>query len=936
MVFGLFKFFWLALAVMFMACSGDLAESITILDMDAEQSSSSAVNVQDAPVQSIPFVGGPIMITEVDPLNLDYKDHEGDDDGWVELFNTSSDTVNLKGMALTNSLAEPQKFVFGDVSVPPASFMLVYMSGKNLPDYVAPHDSVNLVGTGCWAWTDAQADPPGESYANMFVGNKLCFSENGSRHFGATMRLGENQDLGWSSISAFVGTRGGSSGDVVDLSQTNEILVQAYITKGRAVSLRLVQTGLDDWKGYEMKLTGTGDSSTVYRVALPVGKDFPDLQNIYGTRLSPASTETDEVTFKAFSYIARNRGHEPHASFKAGKNGGSLYLMTATGEIADSAAYPAVPVGKSWSFGKVAAGGVEQGVFGFAAPSPYGFSEGYVVAERSPSLDSVNVVGELPPSGFYQQGFLFSFPADQFVRCTMDGAEPTENSPLVVDVNVTSTTVLRCASFVPGKMRGEILNRTYVMERAPSIPAVFITGDNGSFFDPDTGIYVLGPNAQSSEPHYGANYWLDKELPVFVELLETGVNMPAFAKNAGLKIFGNYSRQNKKKSVSITFREKYGDSHLKYPLFPAFPELKKFKVFILRNNGSNFNAEYIRDRLGSSVSEGLGVDYQRGRAVIVYYNGKYYGIHNIRERSTEHYFETHYGMNPDDIDLLKADNSSSAGSSMDYVALMNWLEDHTLENDEDYQYVTSQIDIDNYMNYMHTEIFINNRDWPANNLKKWRCNNPKTLWKWFIYDSDFGFGNSYSEFKNNIFEYVTEENGPSWPNGPEHTLLLRRLLTNPHFKTAFINRMSVLLSMNFESSRTLLRIEELMNEISLEIARDQSRWGHSKSGMSKELDKTKAFARNRPNDILSEMQEFFGLDAVYPVTLAVTGRGSIMVHNLKLDATPMTVNFFKGFPVLLTAVPDNGGIWAGWSDGVMDVSRVVVPGEISSVTAIFK
>ena len=100
--------------------------------------------------------------------------------------------------------------------------------------------------------------------------------------------------------------------------------------------------------------------------------------------------------------------------------------------------------------------------------------------------------------------------------------------------------------------------------------------------------------------------------------------------------------------------------------------MNKFKVFLLRNNGSNFGNDYIRDRLASSVSEGLGVDYQRGRFAVVYYNGEYYGIHSIRERSTEYYFETHYGMDPDEIDLLKADNFVSAGSAVDFVAMLNW------------------------------------------------------------------------------------------------------------------------------------------------------------------------------------------------------------------------------------------------------------------------
>jgi hypothetical protein len=419
--------------------------------------------------------------------------------------------------------------------------------------------------------------------------------------------------------------------------------------------------------------------------------------------------------------------------------------------------------------------------------------------------------------------------------------------------------------------------------------------------------------------------------------MEPGTKVPAFAHNAGLKIFGNYSRQNPKKSVAITFREKYGESRLKYTLFPDFPELKEFKVFLLRNNGSNFDNDYVRDRLASSISEGLGVDYQRGRFAVVYYNGEYFGIHSIRERSTEYYFETHYGIDPGAVDLIKADNSVSAGSSVDYEALIGWIEENDLDDDENYAYVSSRMDVDNYLNYMHTEIFADNRDWPANNMKKWRGTNPQTKWKWFLYDLDFGMGNEYSEYKDiNIFDFVTAEDGPGWPNGPEHTLLLRRLLENDGFKAAFINRMSVLLAMNFESGRVRKRLDAMMSEIEAEIPRDRKRWKLSASRMQKQLGLIETFIEERPAKVFSEMQEHFALGKAASVKLAAEGNGRILVHGLPLDAAALTVDFFEGFPVTLTAQPVDGGVFVGWDDGVETATRTVDPGKVGAVKALFK
>ena len=923
------KGFLAVCAALWTLCMTACSDNDSSSSKDPEQETP-ADSVIDADVK-LPFVGGPVMFTEVDPINIVYEDHEGGDAGWVELFNTSADTVDLSGLYLTDSKTEPFKWKFGNVKMAPNAFLLVFMSGKNYPDYVLPHDSLDMIGPGCWTWTDSQSDPPGYSYADPLPGQKKnCFKENGESRFGAVMRLGENEELGWSSIAVFVGTGSSDKDDVLDISAANEILMQAYITKDRKVSFRLTQPDIDDWKGYEMVLTGTGDSSTVYRMPLPTGTTFPDLQNIYGTRMSPEANESQEVTVKVFSYIARNRGHEPHAGFKIPQSGGRLYLVNADTAIVDSVAYPEMIVGKTWNFGTLADGTTG---FGFGEASPYGLVTQPVVQSRSPAVDTL---AEIPPSGFYAEPFVIALPEGANVRCEKGGLAPTAESAVATSLTVESTTTIRCAAFEAGKLPGEEMVRTYVLGEKHSLPVVFLTTDPNSLFDPDSGIYMEGNFAQSKQPHYGANYWLDKEVPVTVEFMEPGVNAPAFVKRAGLKIFGNYSRQNDKKSVAITFREKYGDKRLHYSLFPEFPELNKFKVFILRNNGSNFGNDYIRDRLASSISEGLGVDYQRGRFAVVYYNGEYYGIHSIRERSTEYYFETHYGLNPDNIDLLKADNSVSAGSAVDYVALMDWLELNSLENETNYAYVSSQIDVDNFINYMQTEMYANNRDWPGNNLKKWRNNNPKTPWKWFLYDMDFGMGNGYSEYTNNIFEFAAAEDGESWPNGPEYTLLFRSLLENPGFRTAFVNRMAVLLNMNFSSARVLARIESMMSEIESEIPRDQERWNLSASRMDRQLEDIKSFAKDRPEVVYDELREYFELGRPIALSLSVSGPGIIKVHGLKIDSYPLTVNFFEGLPVTLEAMPTDGGIWAGWSDGEMEQVRSVNPGEIDALTAVFK
>ena len=445
-----------------------------------------------------------------------------------------------------------------------------------------------------------------------------------------------------------------------------------------------------------------------------------------------------------------------------------------------------------------------------------------------------------------------------------------------------------------------------------------------------------GPNEIKTRQHYEANYWLDKELPIFIEFMETGSSFPNFAEYAGLKIFGNYSRINAKKSVAINFRKKYGCSQLNYTLFPEFSNLTFFKSFILRNNGENFKNDYIRDRLASSISEGLNVDYQRGRFVLVYYNNRYFGIHDMRERSNEHYFETHYNISPQNIDILKADNSVSAGSPTDYQKLFEWLKKNPLNNEKNYEYIATQIDINNFINYTLIEIYSNNRDWPGNNLKKWRTVNPKSQWKWFLYDLDWGFGSPNDQDGNNIFEFVTNDNGPNWPNGPRHTLLLRQLLENENFFAAFINRMVVLLHKNFDSSKVGKKIDHMMSEINDEIARDQKRWKLSSSRMDNQLAIIKKFAKDRPQTIYKELQDYFKLGELKPITISASGKGTVSIHDIELDSLPITIPFFKGIPINISAIPKADGAWNHWNDGDSKKTRTIYPETDLNLIAIFK
>ena len=170
----------------------------------------------------------------------------------------------------------------------------------------------------------------------------------------------------------------------------------------------------------------------------------------------------------------------------------------------------------------------------------------------------------------------------------------------------------------------------------------------------------------------------------------------------------------------------------------------------------------------------------------------------------------------------------------------------------------------------------------------------------------------------------------------EHTILMIRLLENTSFKNAFINRFCVLLATNFSADRLLKRINDLQSQVESEMARDQEFWGYNASSMSNNLATVKSFAQSRQATIREQMESYFTLSSPAEMTLSSQGSGTILVDGLQLDKSSMTVSFYRDVPVTLTAQANSGSTFTGWSDGVTDATRKVNPGEVTSITAVFR
>lgn len=535
------------------------------------------------------------------------------------------------------------------------------------------------------------------------------------------------------------------------------------------------------------------------------------------------------------------------------------------------------------------------------------------------------------------------------VKCTFDGSEPDSTTPAFTENKIIdTTTVVRCYEFANGEIKQK-QTETYFINESIGMPVVSISVDPMYVKD------YLDAEPCKPDPCFEAKFWEDVEYPTHVEYFAEGseAKEKGFEIDAGISIAGNYSRNQQKKSVSIVMRKKYQNGKLHYPLFETRPENNKFKAFILRNNGNRFVSDYIEDAMATSLLEGTNVDYQRSRQVIVFYNGQYRGIYDMREKLNEHFVETNYGINHNNVDFIKLngiDIDLKNGSSKEYEDLMETIKNENYsENEAAYKAIKEKIDINNFIEYMAAEIYYRNEDWPDNNVRAWKSSS--TSWRFIAFDTDIGFGlgRHISGFSNdeNIINWAVhggkKKNICDIDKGNKcFNLIFAKLIQNSTFKQAFINRAVYLYSSYINSKKVAERVNAIYNSIDAkQMTRDQkiyTRQSNTNSCGQKfdyKGDCLKSWSTTRDQSVRDDIRNYFNLGNDVPISIEIEGKG-----RLKLDGAYITQSntynweAFENNPIELEVECYAGAKFQTWENGSKSSKRTIYPKESTIYTAI--
>ena len=490
--------------------------------------------------------------------------------------------------------------------------------------------------------------------------------------------------------------------------------------------------------------------------------------------------------------------------------------------------------------------------------------------------------------------------------------------------------VLRCRAYNNDSAPSEIITRTFLENRNFNLPVISVSLDPKYLWDDAIGIYIKGTNGIPGRGIDSPLNWnQDWRRPMHIEFFETN-NQIAISQDAGIEIFANTSRHNPLKSLAFYAKDFYGKNKFEHSIFPD-RQAEYYRTFILRN-ASQGSDSYFRDAMKwDFVKDVIDIDIQAYRPAALYINGAYFGIMNIRDKLNEYYCETYYGADPDKVDLLKTPSAwPRAGDADHYHAMMDFIRTHDMSLSNNYEYIKTQMEVDEFINYELFMIWMANIDWPANNIKYWRPKTPDGKWRWMVYDTDISFwgsavGNTaypwHHTLKHTMYDIAGLPDDEVFHTSAAAAELLNALMENQQFKQQFCQHYTILLSSMFKPERINNIIDRLQNILSLEMPYHIKRWQglynpSSISTWNMAVQKLKDFATQRPKYCYQHLLEKFGWSTndLIDFKLAITNAniGNVRINNLPLSTNIYDGDIFKNFTFLIQARPADGYRFLGW------------------------
>lgn len=587
-----------------------------------------------------------------------------------------------------------------------------------------------------------------------------------------------------------------------------------------------------------------------------------------------------------------------HANFKLSADGEEVALYSPSLELVDSFSF--APQFVDISYGRVPDGGETLRFFMEPTPAASNTTQPYTGCANQPEIMKLG--------GFYDAPVTVEITQDLggVVRYTLDGSEPTANSAVYSEpINISKTTVLRTRIFEDGFIPGKTVTASYFIGEGfgnHNLPVVSIATDAENFWDSEKGIYV-----QDFKPEW--------EVPVNFELFENnGSDRSAINEAAGIKINGLYSWQLPQKMLGVYFRKQYGEGSLSYRLF-FDSQRTTFDNFALRASGNDWSNTMFRDGLLQQAcrkSGNMNLDLMAFRPCIVYVNGEFLGVHNIREKVDDNYIISNYGLEEGTFDMIEGGDYVETGDMDAWNSLMT-LVNKDLSQQANFDELAQCFDVENFTDYIVAELYSRNTSINHNTMA-WKSKGDGK-WRWILMDADRGF----LGYGSDLLDYYMDKT--AWP--------LAQMMENEAYKEYLCKRIADQLFTTFNPITISRQIDEHQKDIEAVMPQHIQRWLGTTSSYGDampslqywydEVEELRAYAAGRPLVLLQDLTDY-GCEQASMLLLSSSPLKActFTFNGLGIDASSWYGSYPKDMPITLTAKGKAGFRFVGWRENSLE------------------
>ena len=448
-------------------------------------------------------------------------------------------------------------------------------------------------------------------------------------------------------------------------------------------------------------------------------------------------------------------------------------------------------------------------------------------------------------------------PEGAYITYTTNGSEPkADGTKYTKAFNITKSTVIRAKVFCDGYLSPMSTAQSYIFHpRKMTVPIFSVQTDdrylNGGNY---MGLFKYNTSKEDKKTH-------DWRRPVNIEFFPVEGEESAFNQLGETRIQGGQSRSNALKSMVFYANKRFDPDNKRYS-YEFFPDQKpgvtEFKSFSLRDGGNDFSDMYFRDLIiQRTMASHVDLDWQAGHTAVLYINGQYMGMLNIRERSNEDNIYSNYdGL--EDLDMIEISHEQQNNKDLFIEELKEGTIDfyekfktfysekgHTLAEYEEW------MDVSEYLNVMVMNLFYGNIDFPGNNIVFWRPNDDATdtdlpkRWRVIVKDTDFGLGLYGRNSDYNTIELMYNQNydrNNAWAFSEVATRLFRNMMENEDLRQMFIDKSCIYMGdfMNAEGTGAIMDaiLDEALEEFVAHRDKYNS-WGNNRNDILNKFDNAK-------------------------------------------------------------------------------------------------